>query len=215
MMLETFGQFAFLLFLFPPSIIIIFPSLLEKLLSNGLAMYTGAHYSAAITAVTVIATFEAIPRIYRYKFINKFIKDTNIFFTVLIFYMAFSASIIYGYVGFSPLLLVQPNPFEKGLTSDNSQLLSQILSQLPPNTTVSAEYQIVLHSNEYYKDVTVWPGMTGTEDYVIIDTELYPLLGATTQDYTNALIKLSKNKNYQLIIANYGIFVFKKRSFSP
>ncbi len=39
--LQTFGSFAFLLFLYPPSVIIVIPSLLEKLLSSGIAMANG------------------------------------------------------------------------------------------------------------------------------------------------------------------------------
>ena len=96
---------------------------------------------------------------------------------------------------------------------DNYQELTQIISTLPANATVSAEYQIAPHLNKYYKNVTTWPGMTGTEDFVLIDTQLLPVLGGTTQEYTNALEKLSKNKNYLLVVANNGIFVYRRKSY--
>jgi uncharacterized membrane protein len=217
MMLETFGQFAFLFLLFPPSLIIIFPSLMEKLLSTGIAMSSGAHYSAAITAAVVVATLEALPHIYKYKFVNKFVHYKNAFFAVLIFYIAYSSSVFYGYIGFTPINLFQQNPFENGLTPDNSIILNQILSNLntlPKNTTVSTQAQILPHIPFYYKRLSSWPGMTGTEDLVIVDTQIYPVGANIIQDeaeYSNDLLRLSKNKNYQPIVAQSGIYVFRKK----
>lgn len=211
MMLETFGQFGFLFLLFPPSLIIIFPSLMEKLLSTGIAMDNGAHYSAAITAVVVVATIEALPHIFKYKFVNKFVHNKNVFFAVLIFFMAYSSAIFYGYIGFSPILLFQSNIYEQGLTPDNDLLLNQIVSEIPKEATVGAQSQVLPHIPLYYRNMTDWPnGLTGQEDFIIVDTQIYPV-GASSAEYTNDLQKLVKSKNYQLLINESGVFVFKRK----
>lgn len=213
MMLMTFGQFSFLLFLFPPAILIIFPSLMEKLLSSGIAMSNGAHYSAAITAVTVVATFEALPHIYRYKLVKKYVHNKNLFFAALIFYCSLFSTVFFGYNGYSLIPSVHNSIYERGLTDANYQVLSQVLTNLPPNATVAAQYQIEPHLNGYYKDVTNWPGMTGKEDFVIVDEQLPLVLGGTAQQYTADLEQLAKNKNYQMVVANSGIYVFKRKSY--
>ena len=213
-MLITFGQFSFLLFLFPPALIIIFPSLMEKLLSSGIAMGNGAHYSTAIAAVTVIATIEALPHIYKNKLINRFVHDKNVFFTILIFYMALVSNIFFGFPAFTLVPGHLPYYLEKNLTDDNYQFLTKILSQIPQNATVSSQYQITPHLNKNYRDVTTWPGMTGTEDFVIIDTQMVPVLGATSQEYNSAIDKLNKNNNYQLAVSNFGILVYRKKSYN-
>lgn len=214
MMLDTFGQFSFLFLLFPPALLIIFPSLMEKLLSDGVAMGNGAHYSAAICAVTVVATFEALPHIYKYKFVNRFIHNKNIFFIVLIFYSAFFSNIFYSFPDYS-LIPFHPNyMLDYSITPDNESLLTQILNTIPNNATVSSNAPISPHLNKYYKFTTPWPGMVGTEDFVIIDTQLHPAAGSTGKEYNDALDKLSKNKNYQLAVSNLGILVFRKKSFN-
>src|SRR6185369_16041784 len=108
---------------------------------------------------------------YHNKLIKKFIHDKHIFFSVLIVYVAFFSNIFYGYRGYSLIPFVHKSLYERGLTPENNQLLNQILSSIPERATVSAEYQIVPHIKKYYKNITIWPGMSGTEDFVIIDTE--------------------------------------------
>lgn len=215
MMLQTFGQFSFLFLLFPPSIVIIFPSLMEKLLSSGVAMANGAHYSAAIAAVVVVATVEALPRIFHYKYISKLVHHKTIFFSVLLFYMAYSSAIFYGYIGFSPMLLFEKNIYEQGLTPANSLLLSQILVNLPKNATIGSQPQVEAHIPLYYKDISAWPyGLSGNEDFVIIDTQIFPV-GASPEDYNKELTKLSDNKKYQLVLSQDGIIVYRKKSYHP
>lgn len=213
MFLQTFGQFAFLLFFFPPVIIIVLPSLMEKLLTSGIAQANGAHYSAAIAAVTVVATIETLPNIYKYNFVKKYIHDVNIFFTILIFYFAFSSNIFFGYRGYSLVPIVHTTVQETPLTSTNEQLLNLILSQVPIDATVSAQYQIAPHLNRHYKAITIWPGMSGTEDFIIIDTQFPPVLGATSKDYNDAIDKLNKNNNYQLAFSQEGINVYRRKTF--
>lgn len=212
--LQTFGSFSFLLFLYPPSFLIVIPSLLEKLLSSNIAMGNGAHYSAAIAAVTVIAVFESFPRFYQYKFIKKLIYDKNTFFSVLIVYIALFSNIFYGYRGYSLIPLMHTSIYERGLTENNHFLLDKIINALPDKATISSQYQITPHIQKHYKKITTWPGMAGTEDFIIIDTELLPVLGATSEDYNKAIDKLNNNNDYQLAVNQFGILVYRKKSFT-
>ena len=213
MMLDTFGQFSFLLLLFPPALLIIFPSLMEKLLSTGVAMGNGAHYSAAICAVTIVATFEALPHIYKYKFVNKYIHNKNVFFTVLIFYTAFFSNTFFCFPSYSLIPFHPSYMLEFSITDENRALLTQIINTIPSNATVAANAPIPPHLNKYYKYSTPWPGMVGAEDFVIIDTQFHPVYGFTGKEYNDAIEKLNKNTNYQLAIANGGIFVFRRKTF--
>ncbi|HVZ11701.1 MAG TPA: DUF2079 domain-containing protein [Patescibacteria group bacterium] len=213
MFLETFGQFSFLLFLFPPAVIIVIPSLLEKLLSSGIAQANGAHYSAAIAAVTVVATIEALSRIDKYKFVKKHVRQTSIFFAVLIFYFAMFSNVFFGYNGYSLIPAVQEYDQAKGPGAENSQILDTLITQIPLNAKVSAQYQIAPHLNKYYKDLTIWPSMTGTEDFVIIDTKLPPVLGATSDDYNRAIDKMNTNKKYTLAFSSDGILAYRRNGY--
>jgi uncharacterized membrane protein len=210
---QTFGSFSFLLFLYPPSFLIVIPSLLVKLLSSGIAMANGAHYSAAITAVTIVATFESFPHFYKNKLIKKFIHDKNIFFSVLIMYVALCSNIFYGYIGYSPFPDSHNSLHERGLTPENKQLLDQIIKSIPSRATVSAQYQITPRVQKHYTKITTWPGMSGKEDFVIINTQLLPVLGATSEDYNKHIDLLNNNKDYQLAVNQFGILVYRKKSF--
>jgi len=214
MMLETFGQFAFLLLLFPPTLLIIFPSLMEKLLSSGIAMGNGAHYSAAICAMTIISTFEAIPHIYKNKLVTRYIHNKNIFFIVLISYSALFSSVILGFPDYS----LAPNHgiyfLETPITDANKALLTQIISEIPANATVASNDPLPPHLNKYYKDSTDFPGVTGKEDFIIVDTQFRPVYGYTAQEYNDAIDKLNKNKNYQLAVSNIGILVYRRKTFN-
>lgn len=211
--LQTFGAFSFLLFLYPPSLIIVVPSLLEKLLSSGIAMGNGAHYSAAITAVTIIATIESFPHFYRYTFIKKYIHNKNVFFSILIVYIALFSNIFYGYRGYSLVPFVHNTIYEKGLDENNHLLLNKIIDAIPDNAVVAAQYQILPHIKRHYTKLISWPGTTGKEDFIIIDTELIPVLGATSEDYNKEIDKLSHNNTYQLAVSQYGILVYRKSTF--
>lgn len=209
--LQTFGSFSFLLFLFPPSLIIIFPSLMEKLLSSGIAMANGAHYSAAITAVTVVATFEAFPHFYKNNLLNKYICNKNIFFTILISYVALFSNVFFGYRGLSLIPLVHNTLRERGLTEDNSLLLNQIIRSIPDQATISTQSSVQPHIHKYYQKLADWPGCE-TADFIIIDTQIIPVL--TTSEALNiSLDKLAGNKDYQLVVNQSGIIVYRKKTF--
>lgn len=212
--LQVFGSFSFLVILFPPSLIIIAPSLLEKLLSSGIAMANGAHYSAAITAVVLVAVFESIPYIFKYRIIKEYIRNKQLFFSVLIGYIAYFSNILYGYAGFSLVPKMHTSITEIGPSAENNQLLSQIIGSIPDKATVAAQYQIAPHIHKHYKKVSIWPTDKPKEDFIIVDTQLRPVMidGRVLNTYLEAL---DKNKAYELTVNQLGIVVFKKKSFKP
>lgn len=212
--LQTFGSFSFLLFLFLPSFIIVIPSLMQKLLSSNIAMVSGAHYSAAITAVVIVATFEAFSRFYKYKFIQKMIHDKSIFFSALIFYLALFSNVFYGYRGYSLLPFVHNSIYERGLSENNSLLLNKIIQSIPDKATVSSQYQITPHLRKHYKKITNWPTKNPTEDFIIIDTELLPVL-TDSKELNWQLDKMAANTDYVVAVSNAGIAVYRKKSFKP
>ena len=176
-------------------------------------MANGAHYSAAITAVTIVAIFESFPHFYKYKFINKIVHKKNIFFSVLIVYVALFSNVFYGYRGFSLIPAIHTSIYERGLTDNNKLLLTKIIESIPENATVSSQYQITPHIDKHFTKITTWPGMSGKEDFVIINTELLPVLGATSEDYNKHIALLNENKDYELAVSQFGILVYRKKTF--
>lgn len=211
---QVFGSFSLLLFLYPPSFLIVIPSLLEKLLSSDIAMANGAHYSAAITAVVLVATYEAFPKFFRYPFINHFVRYKTVFFAMLIMYIAFFSDVLYGYVGFSLIPAMHTSVLEQGPSEENMQLLSKIIASLPDNATIAAQYQIAPHIHKYYRNVGIWPSGKPVEDFIIIDTKLRPVL-TDSQTLNKAIDALEKNDAYTMSVNQLGIVVFRKKSFTP
>lgn len=212
MMLATFGSFSFLLFLHPPSLLIIIPSLAEKLLSSGIAGANGTHYSAAITGVTVVATIESIAYIIKSKYLHNIIIDRKRFLGFLIFFLAFSSTVFFGYIGYSPLPSSRNSIYEAGLTNDNENLLLQIIGSIPETASVSAQYQIAPHINKPLDKIKSGPTENEKSDYVIVDTQLHPVL-TTGKELNNRLEELNNNKDYEIIINSLGIVVYKSVNY--
>jgi hypothetical protein len=120
----------------------------------------------------------------------------------------------YGYRGYSLIPALHQSIYERGLPEENLRLLEQILKTIPENATVSSQYQITPHINKDYKKITTWPGMAGTEDFIIIDTQLVPVLGATSESYNKEIEKLNANTDYQLAVNQFGILVYRKKTFT-
>ncbi|HVA96197.1 MAG TPA: DUF2079 domain-containing protein [Candidatus Acidoferrales bacterium] len=212
---QSFGAFGFLLFLYPPSLLIILPSLMEKLLSNGIAGMIGTHYSAALTGVTVIATIEAIDTIRKNKKLVSMVGNTTVFTGTMIFYLALFFNVLYGYYVFT----LNPNTYRTGYPegaimvdpSENTlMVLSQVINSIPPHATISAQGQIVSHINRYYKLVSDAPNKNETADYVIFDTQLPPPVLDDTRTVNNYLADLVISKHYQLIVNNSGVLLYKR-----
>lgn len=212
---QSFGSFGFLIFLFPPSFIIVLPSLLEKLLSSGIAAMNGTHYSAALTGITLVATIEAIYNIGRKKYLTKFVSNIHLFTGVFIFYLALFFNMLYGYYAFSlipnthrtgyPVGNVSVEPSDKNLL-----LLSRVIDTIPKQASVSAQYQIVPHINKPFTLVREIPNANENADYILVDTQLPPPVLTDIQIINKYLEALDQNKNYQLVVNNLGVVLFKK-----
>jgi len=183
-------------------------------MSSGVAMGNGAHYSAAICAVTIVATFEALPHVFKYKIVNKYIHHKNLFFTVLIFYAALFSNVEYGFIDYSFVPNHNIYMLETNITDDNRQLLNQVISNIPQNASVSSNAPIPPHLNKYYKDTIMWPDTLLQEDFIIIDTQFRPVYGISGKFYNDAIDTLNKNPNYQLAFSQNGILVYRKKSFN-
>ncbi len=194
--LHSFGQFAFLPFLSPATLIIVIPSLLEKLLSDNIAAYNGFHYSAAIAAVVTLSVIETL---------TKFTSQ-RVFFGTLIIYMAVLANILYGYHPVSPLLLNK----ESGLTSRQLKVLNQAIDLIPLTASVSAQYYIRSHLNQPYWQTSDGPRADETADYVIVNSNL-PLVMSEQEYLRPNLIKLIDEGRYEFLIYDSGTMLFKRK----
>ena len=203
MFLCLFGAFAFLPFIYPPSLIIVFPSLMEKLLNSGLAALNGTHYTAAVTGVTVVATVEAL-RVIRNKPWASMSRGA-IFLGTVIAYVAFFSNILYGCLTFAvfPLGNIVPPP------KDSIAFLNQIISLIPAGASVGAQYVIAPHIAKPFGKIFPWPNFPIGPDYIIYDTQLAPEL-TSNEIINDNLHKLSANADYRLVINHLGIVVFKK-----
>jgi uncharacterized membrane protein len=212
---QSFGSFGFLLFLFPASFIIVLPSLLEKLLSNGIAAMNGTHYSAALAGATLVSTIESLHVIYKNKYFSKFAGNIYLFTGTLIFYLAFFFNMLYGYYAFSLIPGVDRTGYPLGNviiepSSENLSLLYKIIDEIPAQASISAQYQIIPHIHKPYTLIYNIPNSPENSDYVLVDTQLPPPVLTDTQIINNYLDGLDKNKNYKLVVNYLGIDVFKR-----
>ena len=206
--MHTFGSYSFLPFIYPASFIFIIPVLLEKLLSSDIAGASGAHYSAAITGVTVVATIESLRFLFKRNIFPKIIENPKIFTGVLIFYVALFANTIYGYKN----LAISPFVNKYAPSDENIALLSEVISKIPKEASISAQYQIAPHIQKPIEKIRVGPNTPESADFVIVDTQILPVL-TDSKTINKNLEALEKNKNYQLVVNNLGVVVFRKVSF--
>lgn len=204
MLFHSFGSFGFLLFLFPPAFLLVFPSLMEKLLSDNIAGASGAHYSTAITAVILVATIETLFAVMSKLFPHKR-NVVSIFIAAYLLYVSVSANLIYGYVGYSPFFVEN----KTAIPDQNIQFLSTVISQIPNSATVTAQYQIVPRLPLYYAHLYPFPRKHETSDYVILDLLIPPVL-VSPQILNAGLDKLNHNPHYKLIVQNGGVLLYKK-----
>jgi uncharacterized membrane protein len=203
---HSFGNFSFISFLYPPSLIVVLPSLMEKLLSNDIAAKNGFHYSAAICAVVLISVIESISSIQRKAIFEKLIKNINVFIGIIIIYVSISANVLYGYHPISPLFLGK----EPGLSASQVDFLNHVIDSIPFDTNIASQYYIRSHIDRPYWQIEEGPKENETADYVIINTDL-PLIMSEQQHFENNLNKLIKDKKYEIVINNYGTVLFKKK----
>lgn len=201
---HTFGSFGFLLILFPPALILIIPSLFEKLLSDNIAAINGTHYSAAITGVVLVGTVEAL-----YFFLKRVSNQKRnrviIFIAGYLLFVSLSAQLLYGYVGYSFLFLEN----KSGIPDAYFTHLEDVLKEIPKNATVTALYQIAPRLDTYYANVRVFPQKHENSDYVVVDLYIPPVL-LTPQILNNGLDTMRHDKRYQLVENRGGVVLFKK-----
>lgn len=201
---HIFGSFSFLPLFYPPTLLLIIPSLLEKLLSSNIAQFNGFHYSAAITAAVVIANIESLKFILR-RFKKNRILGKSGFWAWQILYVSFFANIFFGY---PPLAL----PFIRkdiSIPSDHLEKIYKVIDLLPQKASISAQYQIAAHIDRPYGKILPAPRQNENSDLVVLDTKL-PLVLSTSDQYLEYVSDLEK-KGYKIISAEDGIYIFKKR----
>ena len=202
---HIFGSFGFLLLLAPQTLIIIIPSLMVKLLSSNLAGSNGAHYSAAITGVMVVSTFETVQYLLKKRKFGK-IKISAPFICCYLIYVAVCSNLIFGYWGYSLFL----KETKYSLPDLVIITMNETIETIPKKATVAAQYQIVPHMNKHYKDIDVWPQKNTKADYILLNAYFPPVL-VQPEVMNSELEKLNKNKKYELIVNKNGTILFKKK----
>jgi uncharacterized membrane protein len=205
---HSFGNFSFLSFLYPPSLIMVIPSLFQKLLSSDIAAKNGFHYSAAITAVMVVSMVESIVSLQKKKILGKRIKNRHVFLGILIIYVAFSANLLYGYHPLSPLLWGK----EGGLSDQEVLILNNAIETIPPTASVAAQYHISSHINKPYRLIHGSPGENETSDYAIINIKLNLIMWEREHLEKN-VIKLINEGRYDTIVNQGGTMLFKRKDY--
>lgn len=212
---QSFGSFGYLPLLFPPSIVILFPSLMEKLLSSGIAAINGTHYSAALTGTTLVSMFESLLFLTKRNLLARYIQNKNIFFGLFIFYIALFFNLIFGYYAFSlfPTAVRTAFVLDGNIVDPSEQnlnLLDQAIASIPKNATVAVEYEIATHMNRDYKLITTIPNKNEDADYVLVDASLPPPTLTKAEDINNYLFDLVKTKKYKVNGSLDGITLLKK-----
>lgn len=202
---HTFGAFSFLPFLYPPSLLLVIPSLLEKLLSSNIARLNGFHYSAAIAGVTVVASIEALDHILHAKKRNGFFTNT-LFWTIVLLYSALFSNIMYGYPPLWPSSAASGGLVPK----EHVRSLYRAIRMIPSGTAVAAQYQIAPHINRPFGNITSAPSGEGDATYVLLDYKL-PLVLTSAQRYEDYLRKLLGDNQYMSLVNADGIVLFKRR----
>jgi len=206
----TFGPFAFLPLFYPPSILIITPSLLEKIASNGFASYNGLHYSSAIAGVTLIACIETLKFQLnnRFKLLSKLtILRRKEFWVILIIYSAVSSSILYGYLPLSPFYLFRRDP---GILSyEELTTLQNTIDSIPKSASISAHSIIIPHLDKPLGMVKHGPQPNDDADYIIWDNNLPDYL------YPDPVEKVMKSlifeqKKYEIAVYKNNVILLKR-----
>lgn len=212
---QSLGSFGYLPLLFPPSLIILFPSLMEKLLSSGIAAINGTHYSAALTGATVVSVIESIHFFLKRKFLSRFSREVYLFLGLFIFYIALFFNLLYGYYAFSLFPTAIRTAFIlNGTVVDPSDqnliMLDQAMNAIPKEASISAQYQIVPHMKRDFKLLNDIPNENENADYVLVDVSLPPPILTKAEVLNKYLEDLTKNKKYKILGSRDGIVLYKR-----
>lgn len=205
MFIEVFGSFGFLPFLWPPTLLLILPSLMVKLLSSDIPMMNSFHYSAVISALMPISVVLAISHIVKKE-------STYRFFAWFVLITAFCASYYYGrgfYYSRYALMSLGNIRYQNVMISPHSGNVNIALSKIPQSASVNCQYQLCAHIRRPYGKKYPAPGDVML-DYVIIDTSL-PLV-LTTGEAMKTFYEKEVEPFYDLIYLDGKIFIFRKKS---
>lgn len=204
---HTFGSFLFLPFLYPPALLFVLPSLLEKLLSSDIARLNGFHYSAAITGVIMIAGIESLSFVFKKNLRRLTFLKNSYFWTICILYIAIMANLFFGYEPFS--FFSNKNNILRW--PQHIQTVYKIISILPANASVSAQYQITPHIQRPFLKIMPAPNDNENSDYVILDLHL-PLVLTSQERFKNYLTNLLHNSKYKVVYFEDKVIVLRKLS---
>lgn len=205
MFIEVFGSFGFLSFLWPPTLMLIVPSLMVKLLSSDIPMLNSFHYSVVISALMPVSVVLAISHIVRKEYPYRF-------FAWFLLISALSASFYYG-TGFyySRYALMTPGniQYQNFLISPHSASIHVALSKIPLSASVNCQYQLCAHIRRPYGKKYPAPGDV-LLDYVIIDTSL-PLVLTESQTF-RTYVEKQLIPLYDPVYVDGKIYIFRKKS---
>lgn len=173
-------------------------------MSGGIASLNGFHYSAAITAAILAAGIEALANISGKRPEASPLKHPRLL-AVIIVVMALVQMVFYGYrplsiFNFDPRIFIQ-TPHEK--------LLNAVITSIPYQASISAQYVIAPHFNKPYDKMKTAPNTFEESDYVLWDDKTIPALTTPERDRLY-LERLQKDSRYRLIKKTDGIMVFQR-----
>lgn len=204
---HLFGSFAFIPLLFPPSIIIMIPSLLIKLLSNNIAGLNGAHYSATMVGLIIVASIETLSIIHTKPYYKKLRSVPYKYFAVVIIYTAFAAHLAYPHIHFRIFAVL--SDINK-LFSEDTKDVYRVVKIIPKNATVTTQIQIIPHLNQEYSNIYQIPDTTKT-DYIVFDPKI-PVPLTPIEDYNQYIRTAVKSADYEIIYTNNQLFLLKHKN---
>lgn len=203
-MVHTFGAFSYLPLFYPPALIIVIPSFLEKFLSSNIASLNGFHYSAAITGSILVAGIETLSVIARKWPKYNPLKHPRYLSAILVL-LALVQMITYGYRPLS-FFSFDPKIFVK---TPHERLLNKLIADIPPDASVSAQYIIAPHFNRPFDLLHTTGNLPENSDYIILDD--YTVKALTTPERDSKYYQAIKTDPRYVLINNVdGINIFKR-----
>ncbi len=202
-MFHTFAPFAFL---FPPSILIFLPSLMEKLMSSTLAGYNGYHYSAAIVGVVIIAVIETVRHISKQSFWKKLIPNQQAFWGIVIMYCSISSNILFGYYPLSPFFISVES--SQNLSDVEVSTLQKTIDSLPQNATIAAHAVIIPHIIRPMGMVRHGPSANENAEFIIWDEKLSDYF--ISKDVSKIFQDLITSGKYKVIVQENSVVLLQR-----
>lgn len=218
----------------PWVLIIAVPSLLINMTSSSKDMYSGLYqYNAEIVPILIIATVEALVVIFWLAYLirnhwkptqeqnRQHLRDTySSFFPIwqhADFMQGCVLVVVLGLVLFrstwSDIFYHGHLPFSRGFSwpapSAHTALAKQFIDQIPQNTSVSAQSELVPHLS-HRSAIYLFPYEADQADYIFLDvtSDVYPYY--SFHDYLQAVKNTLSNSQYGIIAAQDGYLLLKR-----